>query len=300
MPNDWRGKEYTPGSPNRTDPTNIYHPKEQPVVGGGHKPQYYVPPEQLYPIVRNPSRNPDEFYKAEVQAGQELIPTSVNIRNLALQRLLQQYQTPMEQMYLAQLSNPVAAGRAGQMDQWRNAMAQRGLTNSGVNAEGQRGIEMGYVEGQANAAMQAQQMEQNRRMALLGQIQGIPAQDMAFYQAIREGTVPASQPQDQHAQDWYQAMHGAGTAVRSIAMAAAGGGGGGSFGSAGGSGTFGSGLSSTGAMTSAGMGYQNVYGQTFSGMGTYQPQLGGGANYMGGGGGYGGYGGYGLGMGGMY
>lgn len=282
MANDWRDVNYSPGSPNRTDPTNVYRPKEQPVVGGG-RPQYFVDPQQLYPIARNPSRNPGEFYQAEVQAGQELIPTSVNIRNLALQRLLQQYQTPMEQMYLSQLTNPITAQRTSNMDQLRNVMTQRGLLNSGATDEAKLGIEMQYLQGRAGAGMQAQQEEQNRRMALLGQIQGIPSQDMAFYQAIREGTIPASQPQDQHVQDWYTATKGYGTGVRSI-LSWGMGGGATTFAGAGGQGTFGSGLSQTGGMTSVGPGYQNIYGQTFAGQGLgNQPNIGGGMNFMGGG-----------------
>jgi hypothetical protein len=256
-------------------PNLPYAPKAQPVLGGG-KPAYYLDPGQLYPLVRNPGTTPRQLREAEVQAGQELIPTSVNVRNLALQRLLQQYQLPMEQLYTGQLAGAVGRQRVGQLDQLRTMMAQRGLSNSGVADESNLGVEMNYLQGMGQAGLAGQQQDEMRRRGLMAQILAMPENDIRFYQAIRTGTIPAGQVQDQHAQDWYQAMHGAGTAVRSLATLAAGGAGGGSFNAAGGQGTFGSQLSNTGTYSSGGYPItQNAYGQSFSG-----GNLGGGPQWM--------------------
>jgi hypothetical protein len=266
-------------------PNLPYAPKAQPVLGGG-KPAYYLDPSQLYPLVRNPGTTPRQLRESEVQAGQELIPTSVNVRNLALQRLLQQYQLPMEQIYTGQLAGAVSRQRAGQLDQLRTMMTRRGLFNSGAADEANLGVEMGYLQGMGQAGLGGQQQDEARRRVLMSQIMAMPENDIRFYQAIRTGTIPAGVVQDQHAQDWQQAMHGVGTAVRSLATMAAGGVAGGTFNAAGGQGTFGSdvgaanmgdmGLSGASPYTSGGYPMvQNVYGQTFSG-----GNLGGGPQWM--------------------
>lgn len=248
-PSKWRVPQTGLPFPEQIDPNKPWAPP--PAVDAAKNPKYFLPPEQLYPLQTGPITDYKSFLEQQAQQIGQLIPSSTNVRNYNLQNLMKSYNLPMEQLFAQQAMGPVVQNRAQTMDQLRAAMAERGMSNSGVANEGRLSIEEQYLKGVGAAQMNARATEDARRNNMLQQLLQIPADDIRFYEAIRSGTIPASNLYDYHAADWGQAAYGFGTAIRSAASAAAGGGGTGTL-------TTGGGTEASGAWGVGGGG--NTYG----------------------------------------
>lgn len=225
FPEQAQGNPYAPG------------PQPQSTARGG-TPAYYLPPEQLYPYQVRPINSTNDLSTVQKEIYKQLIPTSINLRNYQLQQLLQQQQLPMEQLFAAQGTGQIAEARGQGLDQIRTGMAARGLTDSGIESENNLNTEMAYLKGVGAANLQARGQEDERQRQLLQQLLSVPEADLRFYQAIRQGTIPAGNLFAPQLYGWGQAAQGMAELVKSVATMGAGGGGAGGAGMAMGAGGY--------------------------------------------------------------
>lgn len=209
----------------------------QAVAGGRGGAQYWLPydaymPQQTFDVPTNVSKgkqkklanqNIQDYYR-------QLEATSGNVRNRALQEILQRMNVPMENLVAAQGVDAAAQNYGQNQGQLAAALASRGLIGSGAEDIESRQNMISYLSNIGKAQLQARNVEDARRQASLQDLLNLSKQDVQFYDAMRTGTLPSSPP-NYHAADYYQLMKGVGTLVKSVASmgagAAAGGGAGG-------------------------------------------------------------------------
>lgn len=117
----------------------------------------------------------------------QLLPTSINIRNRGLQDIFQRMQTPMMQLYAGQGVDKAARERGAARDQLTAGAAARGLGNSGQLAQLLRENEMGYLGNVSNAESAGNDAEVKRKAGLYNQILGSNQSDIDFYKYINAG-----------------------------------------------------------------------------------------------------------------
>lgn len=266
--------------------TAMFQPQQQPASTprGGQIP-YYIPPNQYTPFPAKDPTNPANDATNMKAIYKSLIPTSVNVRNLGLQQVLQQLGTPEQSLYLSQGMDSAAQNYGQTGGQLASLLASRGLTGSGPANAANETNSAGYLQNVAGAQFGAQQQGDSRTNNLLNQLMGISQSDTNFYQAIRSGSLPAGAAAGPPNYGFPQLAQGLATLVKTIASygagAAAGGGG------AGGTGGMGADYGTTaGAAGDYGM---SSAGSAISGAGDYGISYGGlngGISNAGGGGGW--------------
>jgi hypothetical protein len=264
--------------------SGIYSPGPQAQTSlRGTKPGYYIPFNQYTPYQVSPINNMGDLLSNRHQMLSQLIPTSVNVRNLELSQLLARMNQPFGQVYGGQYAEQAANQFSQGQGQLASDAARRGMLQSGAYQAGSRANQAGLLSGEASAALQGQQAQDQRYLAQLSQLFNIPEQDINFNSALRGGTYAAGGLFAPQNFGWPQVAGGIAQFVRSAASegagGAAGGGAGASFAGSGGMSSFGDSLGSMG------------YGGGMSGIGggsLGEGTFGGGMSFPGGTGGGGG------------
>ena len=158
-------------------------------------PPFYIDPRQYTPInfgfntgklgtdtFTSWQRGKDKF---NLQSYfDQLLPTSINLRNRALSDMFQRANMPMEQLYAGQGIEQAAGQRAGNMENILASGAARGMGQSGALSGALRQNELGYLGGVGQAQNAAHDREVKRKAGIYNEILGSNQADIDFYRYL--------------------------------------------------------------------------------------------------------------------
>jgi len=161
-------------------------------------PPYYIDPRQYTPVNYgfNTGKLGTNTYSSWEKGKDkfnlqnyfdQLLPTSINLRNRALSDMFQRANTDMESVYAGQGVGQAVDTRAKGLDQIYGNAAARGMGQSGALNQALRQNELGYLGAAGQAQNAAHDMETKRKAGIYGEILGSNQADIDFYKYLNAG-----------------------------------------------------------------------------------------------------------------